>query len=306
MGRPDALDRVAQVLVLIAALAALANGLFMLIWPLDWYQSVPNVPLTGPFNPHFVRDIGAAYLATAMMLGWAVGDLRGRWLGVVTGGLWLALHGGIHIYEVSVGICGTGVFLADAPGVLGPPVLVMTALGVLFGRQRIVPQGLPRAIVVPAIKRLGDGAYIDEIAAAPGHALDRYLGFVSATAHRHAAPIALFHATRIGAIMAEDCGGCTMVCATAALDDGLDRAIVNLMLGGGEGLPADAAMAFNFGRAIAIQSADAAPLGEAIEAGHGRIVRLELAMAAALVRGYPGLKRGLGLLQHCAVTRLQV
>ncbi|OQW77397.1 MAG: hypothetical protein BVN33_04085 [Proteobacteria bacterium ST_bin13] len=64
-------------------------------------------------------------------------------------------------------------------------------------------------------------------------------------------------------------------------------------------------MTFSFGRAVASQSGDAALLGEAIEAGHGRIVRLELAVAAALVRRYPGLKRGLGLFQRCAVPPLQ-
>jgi hypothetical protein len=306
MGKPDALDRLAQGLVVLAALVAFANGLFMLVRPLDWYQAVPNVPLTGPFNAHFVRDIGAAYLAAVAMLGWAVVDLRGRWLGLVTGGLWLALHGGIHIYEVSVGICGPAVFLGDVPGVLGPPLLIFAALGLMLARQRIVPQGLPRAIVVPAIKALGDSDYVDEIAAAPGHALDRYLGFVAATAHRHAAPADLFHAARIGATMAEDCGSCTMICARAALADGLDRATINLMLGGGKGLTPDLATAFAFGQAIASQSVEAAALGDVIEAGHGRVVRLELAMAAALVRGYPALKRGLGLSQSCAATRLQL
>lgn len=306
MGKPDALDRVAQGMVLLAALATFANGLFMLIRPLDWYQAVPNVPLTGPFNEHFVRDIGAAYLAAAAMLGWSVGDLRGRWLGLVTGALWLALHGGIHVYEVSVGICGTGVFLSDAPAVLGPPLMVLAALGLMLARRRIVPQGLPSVVVVPAIKALGDGDYIDDIAAAPGPALDRYLGFVAATGHRHAAPVALFHAARIGATLAEDCGGCAMVCARAAIADGIDRSTVNLMLGGGAGLATDLAAAFDFGRAIATQSVDAAALGDAIEAEHGRIVRLELAMAASLVRGFPGLKRGLGLSQSCAAIPLQL
>jgi hypothetical protein len=37
-----------------------ANALFQLIAPLAWYDSVPGVIATGPFNAHFVRDIGAA------------------------------------------------------------------------------------------------------------------------------------------------------------------------------------------------------------------------------------------------------
>ena len=34
------------------------NGVLMLLAPEAWYHAVPTVPGTGPFNPHFVRDIG--------------------------------------------------------------------------------------------------------------------------------------------------------------------------------------------------------------------------------------------------------
>jgi len=79
---------------------------------------------------------------------------------------------------------------------------------------------------------------------------------------------------------------------------------VNAMLSGvADG---DLGIAFRFGQAIATQSAAAAELGDMIEAAYGRVVRLELAMTAALVRGYPGLKRGMGYAQSCALTRLQV
>lgn len=135
MGKAGTLDRVAQLLVALAALVALANGAFMLVSPLDWYGFVPTVHFTGPYNGHFVRDIGAAYLACGLMLGWALPDLRARRLGLVAGGLWLAIHAFIHIYEVSVGICGPGIFWSDAPGVLGPPLLIAAAL--LIVRRRV-------------------------------------------------------------------------------------------------------------------------------------------------------------------------
>ena len=48
------------------ALLLAANGVAMLFASLAWYDAVPGVPATGPFNPHFVRDIGAIYLACAL------------------------------------------------------------------------------------------------------------------------------------------------------------------------------------------------------------------------------------------------
>jgi hypothetical protein len=37
-----------------------ANGLAMLFASSTWWASVPGVSDTGPFNPHFVQDVGAA------------------------------------------------------------------------------------------------------------------------------------------------------------------------------------------------------------------------------------------------------
>ncbi len=51
--------------------AAEANGIFMLWSPEAWYLAVPGVTTTGPFNQHFVRDIGLIFLfvGTAFLAG---------------------------------------------------------------------------------------------------------------------------------------------------------------------------------------------------------------------------------------------
>ena len=53
-----------------------ANGFLMLLDPAQWYAIVPGVPETGPLNPHFVRDIGAAYVVTGVAIGWLARDAR--------------------------------------------------------------------------------------------------------------------------------------------------------------------------------------------------------------------------------------
>ena len=60
-------------------LAFAANGLAMLFASLAWYDTVPGVPTTGPFNPHFVKDIGAIYVACALALGWFAWRPRQGW-----------------------------------------------------------------------------------------------------------------------------------------------------------------------------------------------------------------------------------
>ena len=50
---------------ILGALSAL-NGTTMLLAGPFWYASVPGAAETGPYNPHFVQDIGAAFLITAL------------------------------------------------------------------------------------------------------------------------------------------------------------------------------------------------------------------------------------------------
>ncbi len=307
MGKPDTLDRLAQVLIALVALFSLVFGSYMLWDPNGWYHLLPTVKFTGPPNPHFIRDIGLAYLACGVVLGFAAVNPPMRWLAALAGALWLSLHGGLHVWEVSTGICAPGVFWQDAPGVLGPPLLVWIALGLMFARQRIAPIGVPKVALLTTIDRMtpDESAYFHELAAAPGHALEKIKHFMPITMHRHDTPADLFHMARIGATLIEDCGPCAMTAAQGALGDGVSRDLVNAAL---SATPPDGELktAFAFGQAIATQSAEALALGDAIEASFGRATRLELAITAATVRAYPAMKRGLGLTTSCAITKLEV
>lgn len=305
-GKPDWLDRLAQILVLAVGLFALLFGAFMIIWPLDWYTSLPTVVATGPPNKHFIRDIGIAYAACGIILLYASANIHMRWLAAFTGSLWLALHGVLHIYEVSVGICTPEAFVADAPGVLGPPILVFVALGILFIRQRVAPAGVPDWAFLKVVDQINpaESEYMHEMANASGHVMEKFKQFMPITNHRYEASAEILTAVRIGATLIEDCGPCAISAAQGGLMDGVDRELINQMLVGQ--VDGDLKAAFDFGQAIASQSGHAFELGDSLEETFGRTVRLELAVAAATVRSYPGMKRGLGLTKSCSLTPLQV
>lgn len=121
----DGRFRLALLLVGVVAIFAIGFGAFMLAQPLSWYHALPTVVFTGPFNQHFVRDIGAAYLACGILLGWAALNLKARRPAVLAGALWLTLHAFVHLYEVITGICGVAIFWRDFPAVFGPPALAL-------------------------------------------------------------------------------------------------------------------------------------------------------------------------------------
>src|SRR2546423_599179 len=56
---------------ILASIISLINGAWMLFFPFSWYTDFPaDIQHTGPFNPHFVRDLGVVYLVVALSFGW--------------------------------------------------------------------------------------------------------------------------------------------------------------------------------------------------------------------------------------------
>ena len=100
-----------------------ANGLFMLVAPEPWYNLVPGVTDTGPFNQHFVRDIGIIQLFLGVAFGiglWKPARRVELW-GVAT--LWLIAHAVFHVWEVAVGICAPSTLVRDFPAVSMPALM---------------------------------------------------------------------------------------------------------------------------------------------------------------------------------------
>lgn len=110
------------------------NGLLMLGVPFDWYEAVPGVVKTGPFNAHFVRDIGAAYLVCALALGAFAWRPRVAWSALLAAAGFLSLHAGIHLFDTVCGRSSLGDLARDLPGVF-VPALVSLALSLRAARE---------------------------------------------------------------------------------------------------------------------------------------------------------------------------
>jgi len=83
----------------IFAVLSVFNGGSMLFAGPFWYQSVPGAFETGPYNPHFVQDIGAAFLVAGLALG-ARAWRSPYWPAAVAGAGFLAAHALIHLVAI--------------------------------------------------------------------------------------------------------------------------------------------------------------------------------------------------------------
>lgn len=126
----------------ILGLGAVANGIFMLVSPAGWYFAVPGVTTTGPFNQHFIRDIGIVFLflGAAFLIGAARPQFRVVLWGAAT--LWLACHALFHFWEVAVGICGASALARDFTAVTLPALLgaALTFSAMADARSRSIPK----------------------------------------------------------------------------------------------------------------------------------------------------------------------
>ena len=110
-------------LAVLLGVALGANGIFMLVSPEHWYVSVPGVTSTGPFNQHFLRDIGLIFVF--MGVAFLVGAARPQWRVLLWAApsIWLVGHALFHYWEVAVGICSPSDIVRDFPAVTLPAVV---------------------------------------------------------------------------------------------------------------------------------------------------------------------------------------
>ena len=112
-----------------------ANAIWMLVAPAAWYRDLPaGVPDTGPYNAHFVRDIGCAFATMAVALGLAAWRPRWRAPLLLVVALFFAAHAGLHVFDTLRGALDADHWALDFPGVHAP-ALLLVALAVAALRR---------------------------------------------------------------------------------------------------------------------------------------------------------------------------
>jgi hypothetical protein len=110
----------------IVGLLNIGNGVWMLLAPQSWYHELPaGVPDTGPFNHHFVQDIGAAFLTIGVAL--TVAAVRPAWRRgtAAMAATFFTLHALVHVADLLTGRLHPGHWAIDLPGVFLPAVILL-------------------------------------------------------------------------------------------------------------------------------------------------------------------------------------
>lgn len=304
---------------LIAALLALAllmNGVAMMGAPLSWYGFIPGVAATGPFNEHFVSDVGAAYVAGAVSLALAVGRLERT--PAIPAAAFLSLHALIHLVPLN-GAVRLGQILVCAPperaalfgeiaGVYAPAILAL-ALVIPARWQELwpFPSRALEALIGANERRLGVKMhYVREMADLNWPAFVR-IGKVSAlaTSARPGFDVRIAHMAALAAAQCDDCGECVQIHLNLAARDGVTRETLQAALDARPQAmaPPQLGLAWRFGKAVAAGDPAMADMRLKLEGLIGRSGLMDLGFAIAMARFYPTLKRALGYAVACSVQR---
>lgn len=112
------------------AAGMLANAVLMLLWPRAWFYELPaKVPDFGPYNEHFIRDIGCVYAVLGGAAVVAIFHQRLRQSVAILLAMFYGTHSILHVYDTLRGYVGPEHWLIDLP-LVHIPALIFCAVAV--------------------------------------------------------------------------------------------------------------------------------------------------------------------------------
>ena len=284
--------------VLAAVLATLnvGNGLLMLFAGPFWFQSVPGAADTGPFNPHFVQDVGAAFLVAGLAL--AVRAWRpALWPVALAGAAFLVAHGLIHLAMIVAGHDHRAAF--DIVAVVLPSALALYS--VLPDKEKIMRSFFARRLLRRFRQQYGyDTSYLDMLLTESPAAFFKFAPLMKASRHREAVPVEASFAAGLTGAKAEDCGPCAQLVVDMALEAGIPKDQIEAVVRRDvRAMSDDVVLAFRFADAIVRRSADEEEHRDAVRAQWGEKGVIDLAFALQMGRMYPMMKAALGYAREC-------
>jgi hypothetical protein len=133
--------------------------------------------------------------------------------------------------------------------------------------------------------------------------LGAFLKFARVTgisSYRRDVPRDVWYAVKVVGAMAEDCGPCTQLVVTMALQDGVEpRTLAAVVERRDAAMPADVRLGVRYARAVLAHHADADAAREDIVGLWGQRALVSLAFGLTSARLYPTLKYALGHGQAC-------
>jgi hypothetical protein len=125
-------------LFVLAAIGNVITALWMLASPMSWYTHLPGaVPDFGPYNEHFIRDLGCMFLTWGGALAWAAWSPPTRIVILTVLCAWFGGHALVHVYDTARGFVPAAHWLLDIPLCYAPAGLLVVMLVIQRRTKRV-------------------------------------------------------------------------------------------------------------------------------------------------------------------------
>lgn len=132
----------------------------------------------------------------------------------------------------------------------------------------------------------------------------RYLAFLPLSTHFSAVPKELYYAVKIVASRLADCGICTELEISIAIEAGVDRRQLSfLIVGDVENMSSTILLGYKYANAVAQNNIDLLEIIDHIKIEYGKKGLWDVATAYNFGEFYPKLKRGLGEAVSCRTPK---
>jgi len=113
--------KVINVVLILTGVASILNSIWMIVAPFSWYTYFPgDLQSIGPYNHHFVQDIGFVFFTFAVAVFWAAKNSQFQFPLVAITTLFLIGHAIVHIIDLITGSVPFYHFWLDLPTVFLP------------------------------------------------------------------------------------------------------------------------------------------------------------------------------------------
>jgi lambda repressor-like predicted transcriptional regulator len=151
-----------------------------------------------------------------------------------------------------------------------------------------------------------DTSYMQELYDVSPRAFWKYSKIAALSQHREDVPKEAWHAAKIVAALAEDCGPCTQLAVTMAERAGVSSETLRAILTEDQrAMSPDAALGFAFAKAVLHRDLpESDRLRGEVESRWGKRAVVSLALVIAATRVFPAVKYGLGYGRTCSRVRV--
>jgi alkylhydroperoxidase family enzyme len=145
-----------------------------------------------------------------------------------------------------------------------------------------------------------DTGYLEMMFNASPSAFCKFAVVAKAARHREVVPVDASFAAKLVGALAEDCGPCTQLCVSMALEAGMPKDQIEAVLRRDpRAMNNDTVFAFRFADAVARRSADADEIRDVVRAQWGEKGVIDLTLALQMARMLAMVKAGLGYGREC-------